>query len=401
MATYTPNHNLGKPESTDEFKDFRQLFNDNMDIIDNMSGGGGSSTLAGLSDVSISTPITNDALIYDGAEWANTPLSDVAFSGDYTDLINKPSIPTTLGALNDVTISGQTSGEVLTYDGSKWVNGSVSVPSDIDDLSDVTITTPTNGEVLKYNNGTWENGPDDCGDTVTWTQVQNTGTKIAEISINGASTDVYAPTSGGSSGHTILNSNGTAMTDRSNLQFDDLSVTDDSVNDKTIVSASGKADKSDLTSIVQNGSTASQAISNGTYFYLNGTLVRAISDIASGATFTANTNYEVVTAGGLNDILNWTYLGEKTGSSAFSLPTTFNELYVVIRPNNSTLYVPMLIISDDLSATAKTFRIGYYSTSAYNNGCSISVSLTGASLVQVYQNGSDVTSNTKCKIYYR
>ena len=40
MATYTPNYNLGKPEATDEFSAFLQLFNDNMDIIDNISGGG-------------------------------------------------------------------------------------------------------------------------------------------------------------------------------------------------------------------------------------------------------------------------------------------------------------------------------------------------------------------------
>ena len=199
MATLTPNYNLSKPEATDDFSAFRSSYNSNMDIIDNNLGGGGSSSLAGLSDVTLTTPVVNDALIYDGAEWANAPLSDVAFSGDYNDLINKPTIPTTLGALNDVTISGQTSGEVLMYDGSKWVNGSISVPSDIDDLSDVTITTPTNGEVLKYNNGTWENSPDDVGDTVTWNQIQNTGTKIAEISINGNSTDVYAPTGGGGS----------------------------------------------------------------------------------------------------------------------------------------------------------------------------------------------------------
>ena len=38
------------------------------------------------------------------------------------------------------------------------------------------------------------------GDTVTWTQIQTTGTKIAEIDINGTSTDVYAPTGGGGGG---------------------------------------------------------------------------------------------------------------------------------------------------------------------------------------------------------
>ena len=62
------------------------------------------------------------------------------------------------------------------------------------------------------------------------------------------------------------------------------------------------ARKSDLTNISQSGATATQAISSGTYFYLNGTLVRAKTDIANGATFTLNTNYEVVIAGGLNAI---------------------------------------------------------------------------------------------------
>ena len=42
MATYTPNYNLYKPNSTDDYRDFRTGFNNNMDIIDsNMSGGGG------------------------------------------------------------------------------------------------------------------------------------------------------------------------------------------------------------------------------------------------------------------------------------------------------------------------------------------------------------------------
>ena len=41
MAQYTPNYNLGKPEETDPFGDFRELFNDNMDKIDQIGGGTG------------------------------------------------------------------------------------------------------------------------------------------------------------------------------------------------------------------------------------------------------------------------------------------------------------------------------------------------------------------------
>ena len=43
MATQTTNYNLSKPEATDPFSQFRQSYNDNLDIIDaNLGGGGGS-----------------------------------------------------------------------------------------------------------------------------------------------------------------------------------------------------------------------------------------------------------------------------------------------------------------------------------------------------------------------
>lgn len=41
MASYTPNLNLYKPDDEDDYKDFREGFNDNMDILD--QGGGGDS----------------------------------------------------------------------------------------------------------------------------------------------------------------------------------------------------------------------------------------------------------------------------------------------------------------------------------------------------------------------
>lgn len=124
MATYTTNYNLKKPDSSDPFGDFRSDYNDNLDIIDaNLGGGGGSSSLAGLSDVDLTTP---------------------------------------------------TDGQVLTYDGinSEWVNAN-----------------PSGG-----------------GDSVSWTQLQASGTQIAQIDINGVTTDVYAPSGGGGGGHTYSTS---------------------------------------------------------------------------------------------------------------------------------------------------------------------------------------------------
>lgn len=63
------------------------------------------------------------------------------------------------------------------------------------------------------------------------------------------------------------------------------------------------ANKIDLTSInITSGTTnnTGSTIASSTFFYYKGSLVRAKTDIANGATLTENTNYEVVTAGGLN-----------------------------------------------------------------------------------------------------
>ena len=100
MSTLTPNYGLIVPDGTDTVEQVRADYATNLNKIDGI-GGGGSSTLAGLSDVNLTTPVTADALIYDGAEWANTPLSAVAFSGDYNDLLNNPTIPTKVSDLTN------------------------------------------------------------------------------------------------------------------------------------------------------------------------------------------------------------------------------------------------------------------------------------------------------------
>ena len=62
--------------------------------------------------------------------------------------------------------------------------------------------------------------------------------------------------------------------------------------------------ESDLAAIHATGTTNTTGamIAKGMYFYLNGSLVQAKENIASGATFTNGTNYVVVTAGGLNSL---------------------------------------------------------------------------------------------------
>ena len=96
----------------------------------------------------------------------------------------------------------------------------------------------------------------------------------------------------------------------------------------------------DLTSIKATGTTnaTGSTITSGTFFYLNGTLCKAKSDIANGATFTLNTNYEVVTAGGLNSLnsaLEWKTVGEAFGNTNINLPADWRELSVVARYGTS------------------------------------------------------------------
>lgn len=211
MATYTPNYNLYKPDGTDQFDNFLTEFGNNMDTIDsNLGGGGGSSTLAGLSDVNLTSPTTDDALIYDGAEWVNSPLSAVAFSGDYSDLSNAPTIPTKTSDLNNDsdfvsdsayvhTDNNFTNADVTKLSGIQ-AGAEVNVQSDwneADNTADDYIknkpTIPTNTSDLNNDSGFLDSSD------ITVTQVQTTGTKIATIDVDGNSTDLYAPTGGGGS----------------------------------------------------------------------------------------------------------------------------------------------------------------------------------------------------------
>lgn len=81
------------------------------------------------------------------------------------------------------------------------VPSSTDIPSALSELTDdVTISSATDGQVLTYDGTTskWKNaaGPS-SGSTVSWTQKTATGTNIADITINGVTTSVYAPSGGG------------------------------------------------------------------------------------------------------------------------------------------------------------------------------------------------------------
>ena len=67
-----------------------------------------------------------------------------------------------------------------------------------------------------------------------------------------------------------------------------------------------KAERADLATLNLTGSTNStgSTINAGVYFYLNGSYCKAKTSIANGATFTLNTNFEVVSVGGELNAIN-------------------------------------------------------------------------------------------------
>ena len=95
-------------------------------------------------------------------------------SGNYTDLNNTPTIPTNTSDLNNDSgflTSNDVSAVALSGDYTDLIN-TPSIPTKVSDLNN------------------------DSGFTATsWSQIQNSGTKIAEINIDGTTTNVYAPDS--------------------------------------------------------------------------------------------------------------------------------------------------------------------------------------------------------------
>jgi len=80
--------------------------------------------------------------------------SDADGNGTWVD----PTNASILDSLDDVTITGATTGQSLVYNGSAWVNDTVAAGSStLDALTDTTITDIATGEILKWTGAAWEN----------------------------------------------------------------------------------------------------------------------------------------------------------------------------------------------------------------------------------------------------
>lgn len=94
--------------------------------------------LNSISDVTISTPSSGQVLKYNGSEWVNDSVAGGSSA---------------LNDLTDVVISSSISGHMLRYDGSNWINTHVGIQN----LSGVAINTATSGNLLRFDGSGWVN----------------------------------------------------------------------------------------------------------------------------------------------------------------------------------------------------------------------------------------------------
>lgn len=137
-----------------------------------------------------------------------------------------------------------------------------------------------------------------------------------------------------------------------------------------------------LASILATGATnaTGSTISAGTYFYLDGVLVRALADIANGATFTLNTNYEVVTAGALNETNKVYSSTEKRVGTWIDGKPIYEKTYTI--PGNSTSRVWTLLDSS-ITNTYKQVGSEWSRTGYFNQNtdyCFLILSLEASGL---------------------
>lgn len=93
--------------------------------LDNLSG-----------DVMIGSPSSGELLSYNGSKWIN----------------RKANITTDMG---DVVISGNATGQFLKFDGNTWINSSIPTINNLDDVGDVNVSSKSTDDLLKWNGSAW------------------------------------------------------------------------------------------------------------------------------------------------------------------------------------------------------------------------------------------------------
>lgn len=147
----------------------------------------------------------------------------------------------------------------------------------------------------------------------------------------------------------------------------------------------------------------------GDYCIYNDHYYKCNTAIPSGGETWDATHWDATTLGAedkeikssLSQLLQWTLVDTKTGSTSINLPANFNELLCVANVDNSGNKWSCVIPKSELSNTASYFRVGNYSFSNSNGTATIQVSLSSAKMYQLYWNETDKLSTSTFTVYYR
>ena len=156
------------------------------DIGTNVTAIGLNTAKTGITSQQATDIITNNAKISADAQATNqgntfngiSQLVQTTVDGklpilDGSNLTNLPSGATNLDGLSDVVITTPSDNQFLRHTGTGWVNETVTIPApapvdsvngntgtvvlDLDDMNNVTITTPATDQVISYNGSGWIN----------------------------------------------------------------------------------------------------------------------------------------------------------------------------------------------------------------------------------------------------
>jgi len=253
-------------------------------------GGGGATALDGLTDVTLTNPSNNQLLKYNGTIWVNSTIAyteltgrptfaNVATSGSYNDLSNKPSIPNDISDMVDVDTQSTPpqTGQVLKWDGIKWspaddiTSGGSGLNADtldgfdsayfldwnnvtnkptyaLSDLNDISLSSSASGQVLYYDGISWINStnqPDFSNilnkpTTIAGYGITDSPEVLTDIGISDGSANEFLTTDGAGSFTFTDTLSGGVLTATSSLNFAGSPVTVNNIdNDSTFTANSG------------------------------------------------------------------------------------------------------------------------------------------------------------------
>jgi hypothetical protein len=147
--------------------------------------------------------------------WNDADKTAYVYNG--TVWLDMANLVTSLSGLTDTTITSVAAGEIISWDGSDWINqtlaeagiSAVGHNHSLDSLSNVTITANSNGELLVWNGSAWINQT------------------LAELNI--AAADAFASHTGDTTIHFVINDGGVSTSEAWSASKIDAEIT--AIND--------------------------------------------------------------------------------------------------------------------------------------------------------------------------